>query len=160
MHGARHQWECLEWLVAFTRLVCGARVDSATLIDRARSNGSARALAVALRLASDLLGAPLPSPLGAMASGRPTRARAAAMIRGIDRAIETGENSRAEPYPLNLSMMDGLADRAKYLALSVFAPTPREWELVRLPDALLFLYFPVRIARVIARSIGRVLARR
>jgi hypothetical protein len=146
MHGARHQWERLEWLVAFGRLLRNEPLDERTLIERARANGSNRALRVGLRLAQDVLGVPLPSHLAAISSDESSAARAS----GIVRAIDSGSRSTEEPYTFNLGMMDHAGDRARYVALSVFAPTPREWELVRLPDWLLPLYYPLRLARVLA----------
>jgi hypothetical protein len=160
MHGTRHQWERIEWLLVFARLVRGAKVDASALLERARSNGSERALGVALRLSMDLLGAALPPTLAAVATGRPAGKRAAAIGRGIEREIRSGASSLAQPYALNLRTMDRAGDRARYLALSVFSPTPREWELVRLPDALLFLYYPIRALRVLGLRLRSIFARR
>ena len=147
MHGARHQWERLEWLVAFGLTLRNEALDERLLIERARANGSDRALRVGLRLARDLLGTPLPPVLAAIPLDDATRALAGEIARSIGgEAVPTTD----EPYAFNLRMMDRVSDRARYVALSVFAPTPREWELVRLPDALLPLYYPIRLARVLA----------
>ncbi|MFI5232075.1 MAG: nucleotidyltransferase family protein [Gemmatimonadales bacterium] len=146
MHGARHQWERLEWLVAFTQLLKRVGADEELLIERANANGSARALSLALRLAHDVLGAPLPAHLAALADEERTAARAAQVVR----ALEAGVVSTDQPYRFNMGMMDHASDRARYVALSVLAPTPREWELVRLPGWLVMLYYPIRLARVFA----------
>lgn len=145
MHGTRHQWEQLEWLVTVVQLLKRQAVDEEALIARAKANGSARALAVSLRLARDLIGAPLSPRLAGLADG----SRAAVRAAEIARALESGTSSRREPYALNVRMMDRWQDRARYLARSVFSPTPREWEFVRLPASLVFLYFPVRFVRVL-----------
>ena len=156
MHGARHQWERLEWLVAFAQLLRHARENEEVLIERADATGSSRALGLALRLAHDLLGAPLSPRLSALAGEERTAARAEQIVR----AIEAAKFSTEEPYGFNLSMMDRGRDRARYIALSVFSPTPREWELVRLPDRLVFLYYPIRLARVMLLRIRSVFVRR
>ena len=52
--------------------------------------------------------------------------------------------------------MDHASDRVRYVALSVFSPTPREWELVRLPAWLVLLYYPIRLARVALLRFARV----
>lgn len=156
MHGARHQWERLEWLVAFRQLLRDGTVDEAALIERARANGSARALRLGLRLVRELLGAPLPPALAAISSDGASAARARAIVR----AIESGTNSTEQPYAFNLRMMDRMRDRARYIALSVFAPTPREWELVRIPAAFLPLYYPIRLARVLALRTRSLFVRR
>jgi hypothetical protein len=156
MHGTRHQWERLEWLVALVQLLTRADADESSLIERASHNESARALQVALRLARDLLGMPLSLQLGALADEPGTAARAAQIVR----ALEGGAASPEDPYRLNMQMMDRTGDRVRYIALSVFSPTMREWELVRLPGRLAFLYYPIRIARVLARRTRMLLFRR
>jgi putative nucleotidyltransferase-like protein len=152
MHGTRHQWERLEWLVAFVQLLRRSGGDEELLIKRAYTNESARALKLALRLAHDVLGAPLPPRYIALADEAATAARAAQIVR----ALEAGTASSAQPYRFNMDMMDHAGDRARYIALSVFSPTPREWELVRLPGWLVSLYYPIRLARVLALRSARV----
>jgi hypothetical protein len=142
--------------VAFAQLLRHARENEEVLIERADATGSSRALGLALRLAHDLLGAPLSPRLSALAGEERTAARAAQIVR----AIEAAKFSTEEPYGFNLSMMDRGRDRARYIALSVFSPTPREWELVRLPDRLVFLYYPIRLARVMLLRIRSVFVRR
>jgi hypothetical protein len=151
MHGTRHQWERLEWLVAFVQLLKRSGGDEELLIKRAYTNESARALKLALRLAHDVLGAALPPRYIALADEPATVARAAQIVR----ALEAGTVS-PEPYRFNMDMMDHASDRVRYVALSVLSPTPREWELVRLPEWLVSLYYPIRLARVLALRSARV----
>lgn len=160
MHGARHQWEYLEWLVTFAKLLRGPRVDRAALVERARASGSLGALAVAMQLARDLLGTPPTVAPPVRAPGGKTDEIAGEIVRRIDRGIETGESLLEQPHALNMRMMDRSADRVRYVALGIFAPTPREWELVRLPDPLLVLYYPIRVLRVLARRLRSLVARR
>ncbi len=156
MHGARHQWERLEWLVAFAQLLKRVGENEKVLIDRAEQNGSSRALSLALRLAHDLLGAPLSPRLVALAGEERSAARAAQIVR----AIHAAKFSTGQPYVFNMALMDHGRDRARYIALSVLSPTPREWELVRLPDWLVFLYYPIRLARVTLVRIGSLFVTR
>jgi hypothetical protein len=156
MHGARHQWERLEWLVAFAQLLRRVGENEEVLIERAEANGSSRALSLALRLAHDLLGAPLSPRLAALAGEERSAARAAQIVG----AIEAARFSTVQPYVFNMAMMDRGRDRARYIALSVLSPTPREWELVRLPDWLVFLYYPIRLVRVSALRIRSLFVRR
>ena len=146
MHGTRHQWERLEWLVVLVQLLKRAQPDEESLIERAGVYGSSRALALALRLAHDVLGAPLSPRLAGLADDP----RAGPRSARIARTLEAGTFTTEQPYGFNMELMDRPRDRARYIALSVLAPTPREWELVRLPGWLVLLYYPIRIARVLA----------
>ena len=159
MHGTRHQWERLEWLVAFVRLLQRTRPEEETLVERAGACGSSRALALALRLAHDVLGARLSTRLAALADDP----RPAACAARIVRTLEAGAFTTEQPYRFNMALMDRSRDRARYVALSVLAPTPREWELVRLPRWLVLLYYPIRVVRVLALQpvrLARAAARR
>lgn len=162
MHGTRHQWEQLEWLVAVVQLLKRGGADEEALVARAKANGSARALRVALRLARDLLGAPLTPRLAGLAGDRGAGERAAMIAGGLG----DGASVR-EPYAFNMRMMDRWSDRLLYIMRSVFTPTPREWEFVRLPAPLVIFYYPLRLLRVLAlrsrraaRAVGGVLVRR
>lgn len=152
MHGTRHQWEQLEWLVTVVQLLKRSTIDEEALIARAKANGSYRALSVALRLARGMLGAPLSPRLAGLADGGRAAVRAAEIVR----TMESGTSSLREPFAFNVRMMDRWEDRARYIARSVLGPTPREWELVRLPESLVLLYYPVRIARVVVLRTVRV----
>lgn len=152
MHGTRHQWEQLEWLVTVVQLLKRSAIDEEALIARAKANGSYRALSVALRLARGMLGAPLSPRLAGLADG----GRAAVRAAEIARTMESGTSSSREPFAFNVRMMDRWEDRARYIARSVLGPTRREWELVRLPESLVLLYYPVRIVRVLVLRTARV----
>jgi hypothetical protein len=154
MHGARHHWQQLEWLVAFAAVVDRSGVDLLRLAERAARHGATRALRVALRLADLLL-----SWRGTNASAglAAIDADADALAREIESAARRGNPEAwiASPLRFDLRHLDSGADRARYLMHSVFDPTLREWELVKLPDALLPLYYPIRLARLALKPFVR-----
>jgi len=148
MHGVRHQWQQLEWLVALREQVRRDAIDATTLIERAALHGSRRALLAGFALLRDLLGAEVPGPIDAAIGAD---AALAPLVRTMRAGIERGEpfDTLREPYVLSMRLMDRSRDRARYLLQSILAPTIREWELVRLPDALLPLYYPIRLGRLL-----------
>jgi hypothetical protein len=154
MHGARHQWAQLEWLVAFAACLERYPVDAARLLALAERHHSRRALRVALALVRELLGVTL---VGHLALAAEDDAEARALAAELVAALAVGDANRwiAEPGRFALRQMDGVADRLRYLAHSVVDPTVREWELWQLPDALLPLYYPLRLARLAARPFVR-----
>jgi hypothetical protein len=154
MHGARHHWQQLEWLVAFTATMDRAGVDVSQLAARAGEHGAKRALAVALRLA-ELVLSWRPSASAVSVGARDGEVEA--LATELDSAVRRGEPEAwiASPIRFDLRMLDGNADRARYLAHSLFDPTLREWELVKLPDPLLPLYYPIRLARLALKPFVR-----
>lgn len=150
MHGARHEWETLEWLVALDATLHRANIDSGALLERATQHRSRRAVLLAVLLLRDLLqSAAAPRKLIAIAERDPNVLQlAAAIVARFTQELETGPHSGRR---FALRLMDGNVDRAKYLLRSAVEPTLREWELLRLPDALLPLYYLIRPARLLLR---------
>lgn len=152
LHGAKHRWRRLEWLACAAALRVRAGLDAEPLLRRAEEAGARRTVLLALLLMRDALGVALP----------PGAARAAAPDRGL-RALadEAGAlwwsdgEDEAEATPANLRfntrLRDGAADRARYAARWLFAPSPEDWAWVRLPDALAPLYRVLRPLRLAAR---------
>ncbi len=64
LHGCKHKWESLKWVVDVATLV-RAHPDAEwnDVLDYARATGSARMLALGLFLSSELMEAPLPAPV-------------------------------------------------------------------------------------------------
>jgi hypothetical protein len=72
VHGCKHAWETLKWIVDIAELLRGkSQIDWALLRTRAREMGAAVMLEVGLVLAHDLLQAPVPAELLETARQRP-----------------------------------------------------------------------------------------
>jgi hypothetical protein len=154
MHGARHHWQQLEWLVAFVAVLDRHAVNPARLLERAARHGATRALRVAMRLAELLLSW---QPRDSASAFSTIRSEVETLAREIEHAARRGDPETwiASPMRFDLRQLDGSADRIRYLMHSFFDPTLREWELVRLPDALLPLYYPIRLARLALKPFVR-----
>jgi len=160
-HGAGHAWERLIWL---TDLAAALRAPGAveTAVASAEAAGLGAAMLHAVMLAHDWLGVPVAEP-------HLTRARASATVAQLDRMLAhlyAGAAWHAMPprgtwarvvrasvwqrrYRLSLK-----SDRryvASQLAREWF--TPADWDVVRLPDRLFFLYPVVRPFGWLARRL-------
>ena len=150
MHGARHEWETLEWLVALDGTLHRSNIDSGALLERATGHGSRRAVLLAALLLRDLLQSDsAPRELIVIAERDSSVLQLAAEIVG--RFTQKLEAGRPAGRRFALRLMDGNGDRANYLLRSTFEPTLREWELLPLPDALLPLYYLIRPVRLLFR---------
>jgi hypothetical protein len=153
MHGTRHQWDQLEWLVAFAALLAAAASPASIplLLERAVQQHARRPLLLGARLAHELLGAAVPDALlGAAVAD-------SAVVRHSNEII-TRFLRGAPPYSARehrrycLELMEHGADRVRFVAEEIFRPTMREWELVRLPGVLTPLYWPIRLGRLLLRG--------
>ena len=152
LHGTRHLWAELEWVFAVAELLRAGAPDSGVLLARARAVGGGRAALVGLEVARRALGAPVPEPLVTEAARDVHVASLAqealtCLCDGPSESPLQRHNARA----FHLGCLEHPRDRVRFVVQSVFRPTPREWEVVRLPGALTSLYVPIRIGRLLLR---------
>ena len=150
-HGSKHRWECLGWLCDVALLIERGETDWPLLLLLAREQHIERMVLLGLRLAGDLLGAPLPDAV------REAIGRDGLVTKLEDEVLATIFRPRTEASPvrdglLNLRMLERISDKLRYLRGLLITPTEAEWRRLLLPPALFFLYYPYRLARL-ARSL-------
>ena len=115
-------------------------------------SGGCRAALVGLEVARRALGAPVPEPLVAEAA---RDAHVAPLAREALACLCDGPSSsplqRNNARAFHLLCLERPRDRVRFVVQSTFRPTPREWDVVRLPGALTFLYVPIRIGRLLLK---------
>lgn len=152
LHGAKHRWTRLEWLACAAALRVRGELDPSALLYRGGTIGARRTVLLALLLMRDAFGLPMPDE-GDLAVAEDAGVRALAEeARGLwfAEAPDEGETTPAN-LRFNARLRDGAADRARYAARWLFAPSPEDWAWVRLPDALAPLYHVLRPLRLAAR---------
>jgi hypothetical protein len=164
IHGAKHAWASLGWLVDVAELLRGdCSVDWDHLLARAGRMGCTRRVGLAMHLAAALLHAPVPDALRALAAdGSATRAAASLMgpmLASAPRKPTSWEILRFS-QSLHQRPLDGLRD--VYQAL--FLPSLVEWTRWPLPKALFFAYPALRVTRLgwkyLRRGLGSVFSGR
>ena len=149
IHGSKHLWERLAWICDIAGLIAAQPdLNWQELIDRARTTGNERMLFLGLRLAVDLLGAPLPKHVEAALNAD---AAVGLLAQGVVRDLFTSELTRTGMsgyFRFQLRARRRLRDKFNYLRFTI---TPNEEDLVRmkLPAALTFIYYLVRPVRLV-----------
>ncbi len=157
IHGTRHCWTKLRWLCDLAMLVSGQpSIDWSEVRAIADEAQASRALALGMCLAQDLLGAEVPEAF--VHGGRSDRAVAAAAVDV--RCRLTACDPRPQPTPVQRTLFNArLAARAwlkaRHVAALMKAPTDAD-AAVHLPRSLVFLYYPLRAARLVAKH-GRAM---
>jgi hypothetical protein len=152
LHGAKHRWMRLEWLACAAALRVRGALDPSSLLRRATEIGARRTALLALLLMRGAFDLPLPPEADRSVSGDAglralaDEARGLWFAQGADEAETTPANLR-----FNARLREGAADRARYAARWLFAPSPEDWAWVRLPDALAPLYHVLRPLRLAVR---------
>lgn len=152
-HGTKHLWERLVWVCDVAELLRAGRVaDWSYVAARARKNGSERMLLLGLRLAAELLGAPLPGELGRRALADEDVAALAAAVRA--RLFDGAEHRPAgflSNIRFNLRARARLRDRLRYYGF-ILSPTDGDIASLRLPAPMTFAYYLIRPFRLLARG--------
>jgi hypothetical protein len=152
VHGAKDGWGRLEWLCGVAELVRKyPGLDWDTVFSLARSTGSTRMLAVGLHLAQYLLETPLPAPIAAEID-RDEAAQALALTY-VPVLVGSGESSQTN-FGRNRSyytFQRTFRQKARFCLRLAFTTTPIDWETLRLPSSLAFMYPVLRPFRLLGK---------
>jgi len=156
VHGTKHLWERLGWVTDIAELLRShPRLDWVRLWKQAETSRSGRMLAVALRLAVELLDAPVPAGALMRATADP---RVRFLVDEVERNLSMPRTSLWREGRFHIRAHERRADRWRYLVRFVLGTTPGDWAVVRLPRPLFPLYRVVRLVRI-AVKYGRYATR-
>lgn len=153
VHGAKHRWERLEWVVCVAEIIRRhPELDWQAIFERADRYRIARLLRVGLHLASSILGVELPAAVMERVAADPSARTLAESVKGdwfVPAQVETHYQERATRYLFMMRSREKWADRARILFYSaVRPPHPSAHEWIDLPPRLAFLhriFRPVRL---------------
>lgn len=150
VHGNKDFWLRLEWVAAIDALASRDGFDWPRLIDEAKRHRALRVLLVGLRLAEDLLGAPLPAGVERLIGSTPS----VVALAEIAKRMMFAEDARLPPLAARLRFhtrsKDRARDRLAYCARLALTTTPVDWRALDLPAPFAFahaLVRPLRLAR-------------
>ncbi len=145
MHGARHAWAQVEWLVSFASVATPVAFEPPALA-RAEAVGARRALLMSAALADELVGCATPPAIAAAVHADPVARDVAAQL------IDGWTRGRVVTHLDERRLLERPQDRVRWTSARALYPTMREWETVRLPDWATPLYVPWRLARLVLRG--------
>lgn len=153
LHGSKHHWSSLHWLVDIAELLAlHPDIDWDWMLTRAGELRANRRLALGLRLLRDNMDCRFPAQVEAWLGQQET-----VLLLANDIASAWFE---LPPKPLgawqrlrrNLSLYETLPARLRHIANVLFRPTLAEWSRWPLPQPLFFLYLPLRGWRLLAKQ--------
>lgn len=127
IHGAKHFWEQLSYIADVAAFVSRQELDWARVQSAAEEVGGERMLYLGLRLAADLLKAPLPENVGVLVRSDRTVGRLAGQILRWLPAAGSAPPGIFERAVFRMRMRGGFFPGLAYLFRLSFSPTEEDW---------------------------------
>ena len=128
VHGAKHFWERLMWIADVAALVSRQTdINWERVVDSVNAVGAGRMLHVGLRLASDLVGAPLPDKVQTAVQADVIAGRLAEQVCRWLPAAGSEPPGLFQRAVFRLRMRGGLISAPVYLLRLSFSPTEEDW---------------------------------
>ncbi|MES2937497.1 MAG: nucleotidyltransferase family protein [Pseudomonadota bacterium] len=158
LHGSKHHWSSLGWLVDVAELIRQGEHDWAWIWETAAKLRARRRLALGLHLAHALLDCPLPQAARQPLASLQVEALADAICADLSHAGIHATRGAVARARLDFSLCDTRLEGVRGLARSLFAPSMAELTRWHLPRALQFLYVPLRIGRLAVKHLHQAAA--
>ena len=150
VHGAKHLWERLVYVADVAALVSRRQLDWELVSSAAREIGASRMLYVGLRLATDILGVPLPGKIANLMQSDATAKRLAEQISHWLPAAGYAPPTIFERAMFRIRMRGGVLLALPYFLRLSLSPTEEDWSSGRENKRHWFLDAlgrPVRLAK-------------
>src|ERR1044072_4368373 len=157
LHGFTHLWERLGWICDVAGLIDRRRdIDWQLLLDNATRQGCRRILSLGLRLAHDLLEAPVPADILESVQQDRVVTKLVEQVRTRMFATDPAAPGLFDEAFLQLRMRE--RGRDKFMSGVRLATSPRvyDWMSLTLPRRLFFLYYPLRPVRLAGKYGARL----
>ncbi len=161
LHGDFHLWPSLGAVNDVAHLVqAQGPWDWPALIKRAEGLGLRRILLLGLSLAGELLSAPVPPKVAALADRDPEIQALRRQVLEKLFARNGNEPPLLETIRFHVRSRERFRDRLHYVWVRGLVPTVEDWKWVPLPDYCYWLYFPLRPLRLAVQGFLLPLLRR
>jgi hypothetical protein len=149
VHAAKHGWVHLGSICDVAETIrARPAIDLMAILDEATTLGSRRIFLSGLYLAHELVDAPIPEDILAIA-------RKDRSVRGLAKRIATQlfvessqRDAHFDPWSVPLRSIEGPRARIHYIVRRMLAPTMGDYELIPLPRSLFPLYWAIRPFRM------------
>jgi hypothetical protein len=151
-HGTKHLWERLGWICDIARIVqVETTIDWDQVFEQARETDTSRMVVLGLLLASELLGVDPPPQTVVRIGADPTARSLAEIVRTRMQDEITTPASAMESALFSRRALERTGHRLRLLIGIFVEPTEAEYQALKLPPALHWLYYLFRPLRLVAK---------
>lgn len=153
LHGSKHHWSSLHWLVDIAALLeAHPELDWSWILGKAEDLRASRRLALGLLLLRDPMQCELPAQVDTWLSRHTPIETLAREIAGDWFVLPPARLSAWRRLRRNLSLYETTTARLSHVANVILRPSLAEWSRWPLPRPLFFLYLPLRGWRLLAKQ--------
>jgi hypothetical protein len=154
VHGAKHWWSCLMWICDFAELMRPeVSVHWANLLQQARELRCDTMLLLAASLAKNVLHADLPPPLAADCETNRTVQLLTGELEEQLLSARAQRPPRWQEMRYHYRCQGNIGLTLRFFAHMLFQPHLPDWQFVRLPRPLWFLYPVLRPLRLLSKRL-------
>ena len=147
MHGAKHLWHRLEWIISLAELIRASKIDWSVVLQRAELANATRMLSLGIRLVEAFTDVDIPTEIFDTVDPQGVMKRMAAEIKKqIFTQSHNIESTQTNLY--NFKIMDRKRDALLSALRALFVPTLPDWQALTLPASLHPLYYAFRPLRL------------
>ena len=157
IHGTKHLWSRHLWTCDVATLVARhPALDWERVLQLAPAFRARRMLLAGLHWAHELFGIEFPECVHtALRADHRPRVFCEVLLQKFNASPDWAPADDGERARLHLRVLDRTMDRARYIALRTFTPSPNDWQSLPLPGLLFPLYHLTRPIRLIYRRMRR-----
>ena len=157
-HGASHMWERIEWVADIDRLIRSSQhsLDWDEVLSISITLQSKTTLLLGLGLTNKLFDTELPSEILVLVNhDLATSKLIETILNAMDSNLlfqdHTSKNKNAEVFLFQLALQNTLSTKLRFLLQTMFGYSDRDVMVINLPRSLFFLYYPLRIGRILKK---------
>ena len=159
LHGGMHLWDRLLHVCDVAELLrTHQALDWHRTLALAAGSSSRRRLFLGLFLASEWLSAPLPDDVRRVVHANRMVRNLADAVRRRALVDRRPAQDTVTAYRFQMRLRESWSDRVS-LMVGLCSPQPNNWEGSPLPDALLWLLYPVKAAGIVGRKLALVFSK-
>ncbi len=159
VHGCKHEWKRLHWLLDIAAIAQNPHFDWTEAMSLAKARGLEQVIALSVFMAHRVFRSPIPPSISEIMQGNPSlKKRAERILKRRYSNAPKNDNVLDEVSMewRNAGLQYGVVGRLRTI-LAHLTPGPDDWNWIKLPGPVSFLYYPVRLVRIIVEVLKAVM---
>ena len=151
LHGAKHQFERIEWIVDIDKLICTDSINWKNVIQYVKNSHSNKPFYLGLAISSHLFSTPLPKDFIYKIQDKNIQILKQHIVKKLQSPsnLKTQKEKNKETFLFQSKLFNNWNDRFHFYFSTFFKISTTDCQTFILPEKLKFLYFILRPLRII-----------